>query len=71
MMKKEIKTDKIKLIDANENKEEAFIHKINFNPLLERAKERSKTNEIFVNRSNKYINDTPSRKDIYYNKYVL
>ncbi len=68
-LKRDVKTDKDKLIESNEKK----INLLNIsstNHLLERTKERNKSLEIFVNKSVKYLRKYDPEKEKYFKVYV-
>ena len=68
-MKKEIKSDKDKLIESNENKK-TLLNVCAPNPTLERTMQRNKSLELFVNRSEKYLKRNDQEKDKYFKLYV-
>jgi hypothetical protein len=61
--------DKEKLIKRNENNEN-FLNKPSYNPLIERTRQRNKSMEIFIQKSEKYTKNHDFEKDKYYKIYV-
>jgi hypothetical protein len=57
------------IIENNENGDN-FLNKYNYNAELEREKLRNRSNEIFVQKSQKYISKINFEKDKYFKLYV-
>lgn len=69
ILNKDSKSDKQKLIESNE-KNEYFINKPHINPLLERAKERCRLNDLFVIKNQKFMNNKNDEKEKYFKNYI-
>jgi hypothetical protein len=61
--------DKEKLIKKNEVNE-YFFNKPSYNPLLEKTRQRNKSMEAFIQKSEKYTKNADFEKDKYYKIYV-
>ncbi len=66
---RDVKTDKDKLIESNE-KQTSLLNIASPNPLLERTKERNKSLQLFVNKSEKYLRKSDPEKEKYFKIYV-